>query len=263
MSQLAHQVVGRGRRPVVLLHGLLGSGRNLATLAGGLRQRDPGLVVVALDLTGHGDSPPLPVDADAGTLAADVLATAGALQLEGPLALVGHSLGGRVALAVARRQPARVRAVVLLDVAPGPLPERDDVTRVLEALLAAPAVLASRAEGRIGLQAAGVPPALADWLVLNLEPAQTGYGWRVDRPALARLHARIRAEDLWPVVESPRDWALLCVRGGTSPYVTDADARRLEASGGVVATIADAGHFLHVEQPTAVLEAVVRGLNSR
>jgi pimeloyl-ACP methyl ester carboxylesterase len=246
---------------VVLLHGLLGSGRNLATLARGVGAPDTARSVVAVDLTGHGGSPPLPADADLTTLAADLLATVDALGLAGPLALVGHSLGGRVALGVARRAAARVRSVTLLDVAPGPLPEGGEVSRVLDALLAAPAAFASRAAGRAGLAMAGLPSALADWLALNLEPAGEGYAWRVDRRALARLHARIRAEDLWPVVESPRGWTLRCVRGGASPYVTAADVRRLEASGGVVVTIEGAGHFLHVEQPAAVLEAVLGGLD--
>jgi pimeloyl-ACP methyl ester carboxylesterase len=58
------------------------------------------------------------------------------------------------------------------------------------------------------------------------------------------------------VVEQPRAWTLRCVRGGASPYVGDADVRRLEAAGCPVATIAGAGHFLHAEQPQAVVDAL-------
>jgi pimeloyl-ACP methyl ester carboxylesterase len=244
----------------VLLHGFLGSARNLATLAGGLARRDPGLAVVALDLTGHGASPPLPPGADSATLAGDVVATVEALGLERPLALVGHSLGGRVALRVAAQAPDRVRSVTLLDVAPGPLAGDGGIAGVLAVVQGAPATFGSRSEARARLVADGLAPGLADWLLLNLQPSGDTWRWRVDRRALAALHGRIAAEDLWPVVERPRDWALACVRGGASPHVREDDVRRLAAAGGRLTTIEGAGHFLHAERPAAVLEAVAAGL---
>ena len=85
--------------------------------------------------------------------------------------------------------------------------------------------------------------------------------WRIDRHALAALHARIAAEDLWPAIESPGLFGpVRCVRGGHSGYVSDDDAARLQAAGCVVITIPGAGHFLHVEQPRVVAEAVASGL---
>ena len=81
MTPLAVERASDGRRPVVLLHGFLGGARNLASLAHGLAERDPDLGIVALDLTGHGASPPLPRGADSTTLAGDVLATVRALGL--------------------------------------------------------------------------------------------------------------------------------------------------------------------------------------
>ena len=78
--------------------------------------------------------------------------------------------------------------------------------------------------------------------------------------ALAALHTRIAAEDLWPAVEGPRDYAVRCVRGGASGYVSDADARRLQAAGCPVVTVDGAGHFLHAERPDAVADAVLASL---
>jgi pimeloyl-ACP methyl ester carboxylesterase len=261
VRRLAHQRAGGGPRPVVLLHGFLGSARNLSTLARDLAARDPALGVVVLDLTGHGASPPLPPGADSAALAGDVLATAAALGLDRPLALVGHSLGGRVALRVAGQAPKQVRSVTLLDIAPGPLAGDGEIARVLAVVQQAPETFTSRGEARAGLLAGGLAPGLADWLLLNVEPAGDAYRWRVDRRALAALHERIAVEDLWPLIERPRDWALACVRGGASPYVREDDARRMEAAGGRVSTIDGAGHFLHAEQPAAVLDAVAAGLD--
>jgi pimeloyl-ACP methyl ester carboxylesterase len=252
---LAHERTGDGPRPIVVLHGVLGSARNLRTLAQGLAA-DGRHTVVGLDLAGHGASPPLPSGADLATLADHVLATVHALSLTAPLALVGHSLGGRVGLHVARRAGSTVDAVVLLDIPPGPLHSDSEATGVLQTLAGAPAQFGTRGEARAALVAGGVAPMLADWLVLNLEPASGGYTWRVDRQALRGLHARWAAEDLWPIVEAPRSWSIGCVRGGASGYVDDAATARLEAAGGRVITVAGAGHFLHVDRPALVLEAV-------
>jgi len=259
VSVLAHVRAGDGPRPVVLLHGFLGSARNLSTLARTLAERDPRLGVVALDLTGHGASPPLPPGADSTTLARDVLATTRALELAEPLSIVGHSLGGRVALRAALLEPTALAAVIFLDVAPGPLPEAG-IARVLDAVRRAPARVTTRGQARAHLVADGVPAMLADWLLLNLEPAGGGYRWRIDREALAALHARIVGEDLWPAVEGRRAYALRCIRAGASGYVTEADARRLEAAHCPVVTIPGADHFLHAERPRETAEAVLAGL---
>jgi pimeloyl-ACP methyl ester carboxylesterase len=207
------------------------------------------------DLRGHGDSPPLAEGADLGALGRDVLDTAAALATEPPLRLVGHSLGGRVALAAAHAAPGRVGSVTLLDIAPGPIEEsRGENGALLASLLAAPAAAPDRRTVRGAIAAAGVSPALADWLVMNLVRRGDGYAWRVDRAALAALRARTDAEDLWPVVEArPAGLSVRCIRGARSPYVTAADAARFAAAGCRVDTIPDAGHLLHVDQPDRLL----------
>jgi len=254
---LAHTVTGAGPRPLVLLHGLLGSARNLSTLARRLTAGSPDLTVVAFDLPGHGSSPPLPPAADSERLADEVLAGAGALGLAQPWRVAGHSLGGRIALRAAQRQPAAIASVTLLDIPPGPLAASGEVMRVLDVLLRMPDVVASRAEARARLGGDGLSPALAEWLLLNLESGDGGFRWKIDRRALAALHTRIAAEDLWPAVEGARDYAVHCVRGGASGYVSDADSRRLQAAGCPVVTVDSAGHFLHAERPEAVADAVL------
>jgi pimeloyl-ACP methyl ester carboxylesterase len=260
VSPLAHVRTGGGPRPVLLLHGFLGSARNLASLGRGLAERDASLSVFALDLTGHGASPPLPEGADTATLARDVLAAARALALSPPVRFVGHSLGGRVALRAGLLEPDAVVHITLLDIPPSPLPPGGDTAAVVEALLRAPDVARSREEFRVFFRAAGLADEVTDWLLLNLARAGDLVRWRIDRAALAALHARITGEDLWPAVEGPRPYSMHCVRGALSPYVDDGDARRLAAARCPVDTVAGAGHFLHVEQPVPTLERVLAGL---
>jgi esterase len=258
MARLASYRIGDGAQGTVLLHGFLGAGKNLRTLAQRWSARDPGRLFLVPDLTGHGASPPLPAGADLSTLAADVLETVEAEGLPAPLSIVGHSLGGRVALAVARRAPGVVEEVTLLDIAPGPLdePRTGGSRRVLSALLEAPEEAASRRDLRQHLVAAGVGPETADWLAMNVRVDAGRARWTFDRTALARLQEAASAEDLWDFVESGAV-SVRCIRGGRSRYVEAGDVARLEAAGCPVVTL-DAGHEVHVEALEPLLDALAR-----
>jgi pimeloyl-ACP methyl ester carboxylesterase len=229
----------------------LGSGKNLASLARRWSERDPSRRFLLPDLLGHGTSPALPPEADLDTLADAV----GALlqELQGPADVVGHSLGGRVALALLRRAPARLASVTLLDIAPGPTPPASDLEPVLDNLLAAPAHAVSREPWRSFLIGRGTSPALADWLLMNVEPdAGGGLRWRIDRQALAGLHRRTRHVDLWPALGGAVP--VHAVRGGLSRFVSDADVARLRQLGVDTHTIAGAGHFVHVDAQVQLLD---------
>lgn len=247
MARLASYRIGGGDHPTVLLHGFLGSGKNLRGLAQRWAEGDPRRLFLIPDLTGHGASPALPPGADLDTLAGDLGETIGAQGLSGQVSLVGHSLGGRVALALARHAPAQVRDVALLDIAPGPIDDRMSASRrVLDVLLEAPDEAPDRRDLRRYLTERGLSPPIADWLTMNVRGEEGRYRWTFDRRALDRLQASVSRDDLWSVAES-LPAPLRCVRGGRSGYVRDEDVRRLEAAGCRVDTIPDAGHDLHVE----------------
>ncbi len=253
---LHHVELGGDERPTLLLHGFLGSGRNLRTLASGWARRDPTRRLVLLDLPGHGQSPPLPEDATLRDLAQEVLGTARALGLPTPWTLVGHSLGGRVALVAASLAPREVGSVTMLDVAPGPIPRsRQGSVPVLEALLRAPATAPDRRAMRAWLVEEGeLPEPIADWLLLNLEQEAGRVRWRIERERLAELHPRVSSEDLWPIAES-RPAPLIVVRGARSRYVSPEELTRLQGLGALTATV-DAGHDVHVEAPEEVLNVI-------
>ncbi|HEV8585544.1 MAG TPA: alpha/beta hydrolase [Methylomirabilota bacterium] len=262
MSVLAHTRAGDGTRAIVLLHGFLGSARNLATLARGLAERVADASVWALDLTGHGDSPPLPPRPTLDGIARGVLDTTRGLGVAVPWTLVGHSLGGRVALHAALAEPAALRQLTLLDVTPSPREAIGEVAGIVKALAAAPAEAPDRRTFRAWFEQAGLPAAAIDWLLLNVAQEGDVYRWRIDRAALAALYPAIGAEDLWPAVEGRRPYGLHVIRGADSGYVTDADVRRLTAAGARVDTLAGAGHFLHADRPKELLDRIVQGVQS-
>ena len=109
---LARSETGEGP-PVFLLHGLYGSGRNLGVVARGLADR---FRVVSLDLRNHGASPwaePMTYRAMEADVAAAIEAESGA-----PVHIVGHSMGGKTAIAVALARPELVDRLAIVDIAP-------------------------------------------------------------------------------------------------------------------------------------------------
>lgn len=122
--------------PVVFLHGLLGNKRNFASLARSLAgQLQTPRRIFGLDLRNHGDSvvgeqqheQQQQVDMSYDRMAADVVAFLDKLQLR-QVVLIGHSMGGKIAQAVALRYPDRVHGLVVLDMAPVTYDEEADST---------------------------------------------------------------------------------------------------------------------------------------
>jgi esterase len=255
---LATSTIGDGDVPVVAVHGFLGMGRNLTTLARKLTQLEPRLQVILPDLTGHGASPPLPEGADLDTLGADLLALVRDVGGGRPVGALGHSLGGRALLAAARQDSSLFAAITLLDISPSPITVPGaDSTLIVTALASGPERAATREPFRDHLRAAGIAEALVEWQLLNLVQEGGEFRWRIDGAALARLQPRMNGVDLWPAVEGA-PYRLHEIRGGRSGYVSDADAARLERAGCPVDTLAGVGHFVHVEGLPGLLEAVAR-----
>ncbi|MCG5053573.1 MAG: alpha/beta fold hydrolase [Myxococcales bacterium] len=244
-QRLSAFTLGQGALGTVLLHGFLGSGKNLRTLANKWLERQPNQTLLLPDLLGHGDSPPLPADATLDDVARAVLATASLLPH--PLRLVGHSLGGRVALACARVAPERVADVVLLDIGPGPIDTRTSESRqVLHIMMQAPDEADDRQVFRSFFLGKGLSAPLTEWILMNLRLDQGLYRWRIDRRALDALHETFTQDDLWPVVESG-EVPVHCALGERSRYVSAAEAQRLRAAGCDVHVLPGAGHYVHVD----------------
>lgn len=247
---------GDGPRTVLLLHGFLGTGRNLGALARRWVSADPSVRLLQVDLPGHGRSPPLPEDASLIGIAGEVWAFLDALELTGPTTVVGHSLGGRLALAMRRIAPERLNRITLLDITPGPTTDVPAGT-VARDLLDLPDQARDREAMADPLRDKGHASAMVDWLLMNLVRTADGYRWRIDRRALYELHRRASALDFWPEVERAPQETLL-VRGADSSYVSPPDIERFLRLGVKVETVSGAGHFLHADRPHEVADLVIR-----
>jgi pimeloyl-ACP methyl ester carboxylesterase len=268
---LAHEIVLPPGSPptqlLVLLHGLLGRGSNLLGLARRFVAEEPSFGVVLPDLRMHGDSQALAPPHDLARAAADVRALIAQLDLP-VTALAGHSFGGKVALRELADPWPELRSLCVLDASPSARTSRpadDTTTRVLAALRAAPAHFASRTQFVQALAQAGVADALGQWLAKNLVRAGEQLRFGLDLAAIAALLTDYDQNDLWALVEAPPPEIRLCFAlGGRSNALGPDERERLRALAGRsvldLHELAQAGHWLHVDDPEGVLAVLRRCL---
>jgi esterase len=235
--------------PVVILHGVFGSARNWSTIAKHLAAKHR---VLAIDLRNHGDSPHAPSMTYA-EMAADVLALIEARRLDAP-ALIGHSMGGKVAMLAALLHPELIARLVVVDVAP--------VTYRATLRAYAEAMAAVKLEGRArraevdGQLAAAIPePGIRAFLLQNLVSEPGGFRWRLNLDAIIRAMDEISS---FPELDGVYTGPTLFIRGERSNYVTAAHTGRIRAlfPRAKIVTVAGAGHWVHAEQPGPFLAAI-------
>lgn len=246
---LAFRDTGQGAA-VIILHGLFGSSRNWQGIARRLADR---YRVVSVDLRNHGDSPHA---ADMGyrTMAADVRALADRLELRQP-ALVGHSMGGKVAMTAALMQPARWRKLAVVDIAPVTYPEHyAELVDAMEAVAAS--APSSRAQAGELLRAAAPDPAVRNFLLHNLVARDGRYAWRINLPAIRAALPEIAG---FPDIDGRFDGPVLFVRGERSGAVLPGHEPLMLARfpRARIATVAGAGHWPHADSPDAFLDILL------
>lgn len=238
-TALHFETRGQGPHAVVFLHGFLGSGKNLASLARRLSEIRPDLTIYLPDLPGHGQSPRL-LSPTIETVADEIRKFC--KELQHPTRIVGHSFGGKVALLT--QDTGADATTILLDIAPGSVPSTVDLNRLPELLCQAPAQFSDKLAARQWFLSQQLKPALADWLLMNLERSDGDFVWRIHREDLLKLHLQSRNVDLWPLVHPQR---VHCIYGGRSQFVTSHDVQRFSELHCSVHEIPNAGHFIHVD----------------
>lgn len=257
---VARELGGAGKAPLVLLHGLLGSGRNWQTAGAGLAEAAGGRNVWALDLRNHGKSPwhdGMSYEA----MAADVVAWLDARGI-GAVDLMGHSMGGKVAMTLACRQPERVRRLVVVDIAPRAYHShghRAEFAAMNELRLDE---LNSRSEAELKMEGRVPDWAMRKFLTTNLERSENGsWKWAVNLSALTAALPEVEANPLRTGEGGRADCfagPAMFLRGGRSRYVADADAAVITAffPAASIETIAAAGHNPHMETRAEFCAAV-------
>lgn len=242
---------------LVFLHGLFGRGRNFSTIAKALQ---PDFVSLLVDLPNHGRSDWTEdfdyvqmAEAVAEHLAADVVSP-------GPVDVLGHSMGGKVAMVLALRHPELVRKLIVEDIAPVDAASgRGEFDHLLGALKTVDlATVASRSQVDAALQDPIPELGVRGFLLQNLQRTEDGYGWQAN---LDLLHGRLDRVMGFPseaVQGRTFQGPVLWMGGERSPYVQDEDEAVMEGyfPRTLRLTVKGASHWVHSDQPEAFTAAV-------
>ena len=243
---------GDGKPPLVLLHGMLGSSRNWQTTGSDLAAH---FHVFALDLRNHGKSP------HASTMTyddmvADLLEWMDSQNLR-ESTLLGHSMGGKVAMLLACRHASRVARLVVVDIAPKDYfwPEHRDRFAAMNELNLSD--LPSRVEAEKRFESRVASWAMRKFLTTNLErTAEGGWAWQINLPVLTEAipvleKNPLRADDRYA---GPTRF----IAGGKSTYVEAADHAviRRHFPAAEIRVMPEVGHNPHMEAREAFVAAV-------
>ena len=242
---------------VVFLHGLFGQGRNWTGIAKSLADDHRILLV---DLPDHGRS--------AWTERFDLLEVAdtiaSVLSGDDPVTLVGHSLGGKVAMVLALRHPGLVERLCVADIAPVAYQRGSEFAGYIEAMLGMElATLAQRADADAALSVAVPNSVVRSFLLQNLR--RDGDAWRW-QPNLVGLQRDLPSLVSWPAERladcPPYEGPVLWVGGANSDYIAEEYVPAMDRlfPNNRRVTIKNAGHWLHSEQPEVFLEVLRRFL---
>ncbi|MDR3529761.1 MAG: alpha/beta fold hydrolase [Rhodopila sp.] len=238
---------------VVLLHGLFGAARNFGAVQ---RALAPRFRVIALDMRNHGDSPHAP-DMRYPTQAADVWETLQSLGIE-KAAVVGHSMGGKTAMALALRWPGLVGRLLVSDIAPVNYQHGNtSIAKAMAAITLTPSLTRHQADAAL---AEAVPRAdIRAFLLQNLRFGASPH-WRI---GLEEIAAAIPDLEAWIELPGTYQGPSLFVTGANSDYVLPEHRPIIRAQFPAARFVAvkNAGHWVHADNPAgflSVLEAFLR-----
>lgn len=248
--QLAYRhFSGPAEHSLIILHGLLGSSRNWLSVA---KNMQADFNIYLPDLRNHGQSPHHAA-MDFSVMAADITEFIEQHNIIQPFVL-GHSLGGKVAMRLACAFPDIVRKLVVVDIAPRTYaPHQAHALTAMQALN--PASLASRKDADDRLA-----DAIPDWgfrqfILTNLtaDLENGGYKWSINLPAIIRERLRLAGNPLTSAHQHGANpgysGPTLFVRGEKSDFISDRDFQTIQGifPQAVLHTQPDAGHDPHVD----------------
>jgi esterase len=247
--ELNHRITGEGA-PLILLHGLFGSLENLGGIA---RRLQDDWQIHALDQRNHGSSPHTET-MDYPAMASDVIAYMDRQGID-KACILGHSMGGKVAMQVALQAPARVERVIVADIAPVSYKPRHDA--ILEGLKSIDLnAVASRqdADQRLAEQVDAL--ATRQFLLKNLErvprdeQSEGGplFRWRLNLPVIDACYGNLSQA---PEGDGPYQGPVLFLKGADSAYIQEKHREAIQQlfPAAELRVIQDTGHWLHAEKP--------------
>jgi esterase len=246
--KLFFRELGQGQ-PVVILHGIFGSSDNWLTQA---KLLSPNYRVLSVDLRNHGHSPHVD-EFDYPSMVADIEEFIAHHQLADPV-MIGHSMGGKVAMNFAVAHPERLQKLIVVDIAPKPYDLEHYI--IMDGLKAVPIdKITSRNEADQALVPYVAESDVRQFLLKNLHrKPEGGFKWKINLPAIEKNLRKIGFDLHYPGrFEKPT----LFIRGSRSKYVADEDMKRIrEVFPLAELRTLDTGHWVQAEKPQEFVDAV-------
>ena len=256
MVTLQYNEYGEDGPPLIVLHGLFGSARNWASIARALAETHH---VYALDLRNHGASERA-MTMTYEEMAEDVAGFMTEHDIENAT-VMGHSMGGKVAMRLALDAPERIKALIVVDIAP--VSYTHDMTDYIAAMqMMDLSGAVRRAELEEELRGDVADPSITAFLMTNLERANGGFQWRTNLTAISAGMSAITAFSV--PKDASYDGPTVFIAGSESVYIRDSYRERIAElfPRARTVTIKDANHWVHADQPGAFLKTVQAFLGS-
>lgn len=246
-----HSIILGSGKPFLILHGFLGMADNWKTL--GDRWAEEGYQVHLIDQRNHGRSPHS--DEFSYTQMADDIAAYCKEHSLKDIILLGHSMGGKVAMMVADQHAKLIDKLIVADIAPKEYPtHHGSIIYGLNQLTPEKYKSRKQADEALAMH-------IKDWgtrqfLLKSLYRKNPGYAFRFNLPVLGKSIDFIGEHKSFG---KPIEVDTLFVRGGKSDYITDADKMLIDHAfaKAELKTIKNAGHWLHAEKPNEMFNIVV------
>lgn len=180
-----------------------------------------------------------------------------------PDVVLGHSFGGKVALAFAGHWTTHPLQIWVIDSTPETKTAGGSAWDMLRLIKSLPETFATREEAADALVAGGYSRGVAVWMSTNLVRSGEQFVWRLDFPVMEALLHDFFSTDLWSVVEhhAPQH-TLHFLKASTSSAMSDEAAARVEAATdpNVHLHRRDGSHWIHAEEPQVVVELLLAHL---
>lgn len=239
---------------IAFCHGLFGQGKNWTQIAKAFSADHR---VLLIDMPNHGRSGW--TDAFSYVDLADAVASLFAA--DEPVTLVGHSMGGKIAMVIALRHPELVERLVVVDVSPVAYESGREFLGYIDTMRGLDlTTLQRRDDADAALREAVPNTTVRSFLLQNLRREGDGWSWLLN---LDLLSADMSALAGWPadeLDEASYDGPVLWIGGANSAYVADDYAPAMERLFPRVrrVTIKGAGHWVHSERPDVFVEVLKR-----
>ncbi|HEY0742829.1 MAG TPA: alpha/beta fold hydrolase [Chryseosolibacter sp.] len=243
---------GQGQ-PMIIMHGIFGSSDNWLTQAKILSEK---YRVLSLDLRNHGQSPHDDTF-DYPSMANDLLLFIQQHNLQNPI-VIGHSMGGKVAMNFAVAHPDMLDRLIVVDIAPRPYNLEHYV--IIDGLKAIPiGSISSRNEADGALVPYVPEPDVRLFLLKNLQrKPEGGFSWKINLPVIDKNLSNIGLDLQFT---GTFDKPTLFIRGGRSKYVHDKDMTRIkEIFPQATLETLDTGHWVQAEKPREFVDLVLKWL---